>query len=124
MPGLAARQGQKIDTTLNTVAPGTDFQGDMRRIPHYCPLNSYNHAAPVSFNSAFVMGIALNLLFDGVPDSIVADAVQRIVHVGMRAGGADDAFLQAATEQLHERVGISHVTLSVVRVPFTPGCDR
>ena len=36
--------------------------------------------------------------------------------------GADDAFLQAATEQLHDRFDISHVTLQAVRVPFTTSC--
>ena len=40
----------------------------------------------------------------------------------MVQGHADDAFLQQATEQLHERFEIEHVTLQVMRVPFTTAC--
>lgn len=43
-------------------------------------------------------------------------------HLVMPQGHADDAFLKSATEQLHERFDIEHVTIQVVRVPFTPGC--
>ena len=43
-------------------------------------------------------------------------------HLVMPEGQADDAFLQHATTQLHERFRIEHVTLQVVRVPFTRGC--
>ena len=34
----------------------------------------------------------------------------------------DDAFLQHATRQLYDRFEIEHVTIQVVRVPFTPPC--
>lgn len=43
-------------------------------------------------------------------------------HLVMPEVQADDAFLQDATEELHDRFGIEHVTLQVVRVPFTPPC--
>ena len=44
-------------------------------------------------------------------------------HLVMPDGGADDAFLQAATEQLRQRFDITHVTLQTVRVPFTEPCQ-
>ena len=37
-------------------------------------------------------------------------------------GHADDTFLKSATDQLHDRFEIDHVTIQVVRVPFTPAC--
>ena len=43
-------------------------------------------------------------------------------HLVMPQGQADDAFLKDATERLHDRFGIEHVTLQVVRVPFTAPC--
>jgi cobalt-zinc-cadmium efflux system protein len=43
-------------------------------------------------------------------------------HLVMPEGQADDTFLQRATAQLHEHFEIGHVTLQVVRVPFTRGC--
>jgi cobalt-zinc-cadmium efflux system protein len=91
---------------------------------------------------------SLHLLFDGVPDSVDPHAVQDCLlalpgvtrvhdlhiwatgtshitltaHLVMPQGHADDAFLQDATEQLHEKFGIRHVTLQVMRVPFTQAC--
>lgn len=91
---------------------------------------------------------SLHLLFDGVPDSVDLVAVQHLLeslpgvarvhdlhvwamgsaeiamtaHLVMPQGGADDAFLQDATTQLHDRFGIEHVTLQVVRAPFTRAC--
>lgn len=91
---------------------------------------------------------SLHLLFDGVPDSVDLPAVQALLaglpgvarvhdlHVWamgttdialtaqlvMPDGGADDAFLQQATEALHHRFEITHVTLQAVRQPFTAGC--
>jgi len=43
-------------------------------------------------------------------------------HLVMPAGGAHDAFLQDATQQLHDRFGIEHATLQPVRVPFARPC--
>jgi cobalt-zinc-cadmium efflux system protein len=40
----------------------------------------------------------------------------------MPQGHVDDAFLQDATHQMHDRFEITHVTLQVVRVPFTDSC--
>jgi cobalt-zinc-cadmium efflux system protein len=91
---------------------------------------------------------SLHLLFDGVPDGVDLAAVQTLLeaqpgvdrvhdlhvwamgtseiamtaHLVMPQGQADDAFLQAATRQLHEQFKIDHVTLQVVRVPFTKPC--
>ncbi len=91
---------------------------------------------------------SLHLLFDGVPESVDLHAVQALLealpgvarvhdlhvwamgtseiamtaHLVMPESRADDAFLQHATEQLHVRFGIEHVTLQVVRVPFTTPC--
>jgi len=91
---------------------------------------------------------SLHLLFDGVPDSIDLRAVQAwletlpgvaqvhdlhvwamgtsqialTAHLVMPQAPADDAFLQAATTQLNDIFGIEHVTLQVVRAPFTKPC--
>ncbi len=91
---------------------------------------------------------SLHLLFDGVPDHVDLGAVQALLeslpgvarvhdlhvwamgtaeiamtaHLVMPGGQADDAFLQDATQRLHDRFDIDHVTLQVVRVPFTSPC--
>ena len=91
---------------------------------------------------------SVHLLFDGVPDSVDVAAVRErllglggvaevhdlhvwamgtseiamTAHLVMPEGQADDAFLQQATAQLHDHFGIEHVTLQVMRVPFTVPC--
>ncbi len=91
---------------------------------------------------------SLHLLFDGVPESVDLRAVQALLeslpgvdrvhdlhvwamgtseiamtaHLVMPQGQADDAFLEHATDELHEHFEIAHVTIQVVRVPFTPPC--
>jgi len=91
---------------------------------------------------------SLHLLFDGVPESVDLRAVQALLeglpgvarvhdlhvwamgtseiamtaHLVMPDGQADDAFLEQATHELHEHFEIEHVTLQVVRVPFTRPC--
>ncbi len=91
---------------------------------------------------------SLHLLFDGVPEGVDVHAVQALLealpgvarvhdlhvwamgtsqvaltaHLVMPDIHADDAFLQTATELLHDRFDIEHVTLQVVRVPFTVPC--
>lgn len=91
---------------------------------------------------------SLHLLFDGVPENVDLRAVQTLLealpgvarvhdlhvwamgtseialtaHLVMPEGQAGDAFLRHATEQLHDRFEIEHVTLQVVQVPFTAGC--
>jgi cobalt-zinc-cadmium efflux system protein len=91
---------------------------------------------------------SLHLLFDGVPEGVDLHAVQALLeslpgvervhdlhvwamgtsqtamtaHLVMPQGQADDAFLKHATDELHEHFQIEHVTIQVVRVPFTPAC--
>lgn len=92
---------------------------------------------------------SLHLLFDGVPDGIDLVAVRSCLlalpgvdsvhdlhvwamgtsevaltaHLVMPSGPPDDAFLQHATQQLHDCCDIDHVTLQTVRVPFTTPCS-
>jgi hypothetical protein len=40
----------------------------------------------------------------------------------MPEGNTDDAFLVHATDQLHAHFEITHVTLQVVKTPFTQSC--
>jgi cobalt-zinc-cadmium efflux system protein len=91
---------------------------------------------------------SLHLLFDGVPEGVDLHAVQALLeslpgvervhdlhvwamgtsqialtaHLVMPQGHADDAFLKHATDELHAHFEIEHVTIQVVRVPFTPPC--
>lgn len=91
---------------------------------------------------------SLHLLFDGVPDSVDPHAVRDFLarlpgvtrvhdlhiwatgttqttltaHLVMPQGHADDAFLKHATDQLHERFEITHVTLQVMRESFSAAC--
>jgi cobalt-zinc-cadmium efflux system protein len=91
---------------------------------------------------------SLHLLFDGVPEHVDLAAVQRLLeslpgvervhdlhvwatgsthtaltaHLVMPQGHGGDAFLQQATQALQQRFAIGHVTLQVVRMPFTPPC--
>jgi len=92
---------------------------------------------------------SLHLMFDGVPDGIDLVAVRSCLlalpgvervhdlhvwamgtadvaltaHLVMPSGPPDDAFLQHATQQLHDCCDIDHVTLQTVRVPFTTPCS-
>ena len=91
---------------------------------------------------------SVHLLFDGVPDSVDLKAVQALLeslpgvarvhdlhvwamgtseiamtaHLVMPEGPAGDAFLANATQQLHDRFEIEHVTIQVMQVPFTKPC--
>jgi cobalt-zinc-cadmium efflux system protein len=91
---------------------------------------------------------SLHMLFDGVPQGIdllaVRDCLAALTGVArvhdlhiwamgtsqvaltaqlvMPQGQADDAFLAEATRQMHDRFEITHVTLQVMKVPFTPPC--
>lgn len=91
---------------------------------------------------------SLHLLFDGVPDSVDPQAVHTCLaalpgvtrvhdlhiwamgssqvaltaHLVMPHGQADDAFLQHATDVLHARFEITHVTLQVMKQAFTTPC--
>lgn len=92
---------------------------------------------------------SLHLLFDGVPEHIDLNAVRQMLldlagvsevhdlHVWaigtsqnaltaqlvMTPMPDDDAFLQEATQRLHARFHIEHVTLQLVRKPFGPACS-
>jgi len=92
---------------------------------------------------------SLHLLFDGVPDAVDPLAVRTellalpgvtevhdlhvwamgtaqvalTAHLVVPAGHPGDDFLREATSRLHDRHGIDHVTLQVVRVPFGHPCD-
>lgn len=92
---------------------------------------------------------SLHMLFDGVPQGIdllaVRDCLAALpgvarvhdLHVWamgtsqvaltaqlvMPQGQADDAFLADATRQMHDHFEITHVTLQVMKVPFTPPCS-
>jgi cobalt-zinc-cadmium efflux system protein len=91
---------------------------------------------------------SLHLLFDGVPDSVDPQAVHDYLlglpgvsrvhdlhiwamdtsqvaltaHLVMPDNPPDDAFLKAATDGLHDRFEIVHVTLQGMQVPFTEPC--
>ena len=91
---------------------------------------------------------SVHLLFDGVPEGVDLLAVRALLaglpgvaqvsdlhvwamgtsetaltaHLVMPEGGGDDVFLAHATEALHERFEIRHVTLQVTRAPLGNGC--
>jgi cobalt-zinc-cadmium efflux system protein len=93
---------------------------------------------------------SLHMLFDGVPEHIDPQAVHDCLaalpgvsrvhdlhiwamgtsdvamtaHLVMPHGHADDAFLRQATEQLHDRFEITHVTLQVMQEAFTVPCGE
>lgn len=113
------------------------------------PVVSLAIAAVILIGTFGLFKRSLHLLFDGVPDSVDPLAVRALLtalpgvsrvydlHIWamgtsqialtaqlvMPLGQQDDAFLRDATEQLHDRFDIAHVTLQVVRTPFTPACD-
>jgi cobalt-zinc-cadmium efflux system protein len=112
------------------------------------PVVSLIIAAVIVWGTWSLFRQSLHLLFDGVPDSVDLHAVQALLealpgvarvhdlhvwamgtaeiamtaHLVMPDCQADDAFLQRATAQLHERFHIEHVTLQVMRVPFSRAC--
>lgn len=112
------------------------------------PVVSLLIAAVIVAGSWSLFKQSVHLLFDGVPEGIDLHAVHTLLqgmpgvtrvhdlhvwamgtsdialsaHLVMPQGHADDAFLQQATEALHHRFGIEHVTIQVVRVPFTTPC--
>ncbi len=112
------------------------------------PVASLLIAAVILVSTWSLFRQSLHLLFDGVPESVDLLAVQALLeslpgvarvhdlhvwamgtseiamtaHLVMPQGHADDAFLKSATDQLHERFDIDHVTIQVVRVPFTAPC--
>jgi cobalt-zinc-cadmium efflux system protein len=112
------------------------------------PVVSLLIAAIIVFGTWGLFKQSLHLLFDGVPDGVDLREVHALLeslpgvdrvhdlhvwamgtaeiamtaHLVMPGAPADDAFLQDATQRLHERFDIGHVTLQAVRVPFTAPC--
>jgi cobalt-zinc-cadmium efflux system protein len=112
------------------------------------PVASLLIAAVILVGTWSLFRQSLHLLFDGVPEGVDLHAVQALLeslpgvarvhdlhvwamgtseiamtaHLVMPQGDADDAFLKHATDELHEHFKIEHVTIQVVRVPFTPPC--
>lgn len=92
---------------------------------------------------------SLHMLFDGVPFEVDPDAARQYLeslpgvgevrdlhiwamstsqialtaHLVMPAGHPDDAFLQQATQGLHDRFEIKHVTLQVTRALLGQPCE-
>jgi hypothetical protein len=62
------------------------------------------------FNRAFAIGIVLNLLFDDVPDSGDPVAVR------------DYLSSVPGVSRVHDLFEITHVTIQVVKRPFTVSC--
>lgn len=112
------------------------------------PVVSLGIAAVILWGTWDLFKQSLHMLFDGVPAHIDPKAVHDSLatlpgvtqvhdlhiwamgtahvaltaHLVMPQGQADDAFLHAATELMHDRFEITHVTLQVVKAPFTPSC--
>ena len=112
------------------------------------PVVSLLIAAVIVWGTWSLFRQSLHLLFDGVPEHVDLHAVQSLLqglpgvarvhdlhvwamgtsetaltaHLVMPQGGGDDAFLQHATDELHEHFEIRHVTLQVVREAFCEGC--
>jgi cobalt-zinc-cadmium efflux system protein len=112
------------------------------------PVVSLLIAGVILVGTADLFKQSLHMLFDGVPDSVDPQAVQACLaalpgvtrvhdlhiwamgtsqialtaHLVMPQGHADDAFLKHATDQLHERFEITHVTLQVMQQAFTTPC--
>jgi cobalt-zinc-cadmium efflux system protein len=112
------------------------------------PVVSLLIAAIIVFGTWSLFKQSLHLLFDGVPNGVDLRQVQALLeglpgvdrvhdlhvwamgtaeiamtaHLVMPDGQADDAFLQDATQRLHDRFDIDHVTLQVARVPLTSPC--
>jgi cobalt-zinc-cadmium efflux system protein len=113
------------------------------------PAASLIIAAVIVWGTWSLFRQSLHLLFDGVPEGVDLHAVQALLeslpgvsrvhdlhvwamgtseialtaHLVMPEGQADDAFLQHATDRLHDGFEIRHVTLQVMRVPFTTPCS-
>ena len=112
------------------------------------PVASLVIAAVILIGTWGLFKQSLHLLFDGVPDSVDTRAVHDCLlalpgvsrvhdlhiwamgtshialtaHLVMPQGHANDAFLQDATHQLHDRFDITHVTLQVMQNPTMPAC--
>ncbi|MEO8119809.1 MAG: cation diffusion facilitator family transporter, partial [Rhodoferax sp.] len=112
------------------------------------PVVSLAIAAVILIGTWSLFRQSLHMLFDGVPERIDPQAVQDCLaalpgvarvhdlhiwamgtsqvaltaHLVMPHRQADDAFLKRATDQLHARFEITHVTLQVMKDAFTTPC--
>ncbi|OPF64804.1 cation diffusion facilitator family transporter [Hydrogenophaga sp. H7] len=112
------------------------------------PVVSLLIAAVILWGTWSLFRQSLHLLFDGVPDSVDPQAVHDYLaslpgvscvhdlhiwamdtsqvamtaHLVMPDSHPDDAFLKAATDGLHDRFEITHVTLQGMQVRFTQPC--
>ena len=112
------------------------------------PVASLLIAAVILLGTWGLFKQSLHMLFDGVPESVNPSAVQDYLaalpgvnrvhdlHIWamgtsdiamttvlvMPEGHADDAFLENITEHMHELFEITHVTIQVVKRPFTTPC--
>jgi cobalt-zinc-cadmium efflux system protein len=112
------------------------------------PVVSLAIAAVILWGTWDLLKQSIHLLFDGVPAHIDPQAVHDrlaalpgvtqvhdlhiwaigtsqvalTAHLVMPEGNTDDAFLTQATDELHAHFEITHVTLQVVKAPFTPSC--
>ena len=106
-------------------------------------------AAVIVWGTWSLLRQSLHLMFDGVPEGVALHEVEATLralpgvakvhdlhvwatgttqvaltaHLVMPEGPPDDALLERATRELHARFGIGHVTLQVVRKPFTRACS-
>jgi cobalt-zinc-cadmium efflux system protein len=113
------------------------------------PVASLGIAVVIVIGSWGLLRQSLHLLFDGVPEQLNLDDVRAALqalpgvtqvhdlhvwatgtrdlaltaHLVMPAGHPGDALLRQATQQMHDRFHIGHVTLQVVRAPFTEACS-
>jgi cobalt-zinc-cadmium efflux system protein len=113
------------------------------------PVVSLLIAAVIVWGTWSLFRQSLHLLFDGVPEGLDLRQVRALLeslpgvagvhdlhvwamgttevaltaHLEMPDGGGDDSFLRDASERLHARFEIGHVTLQVVREPFCQACD-
>jgi cobalt-zinc-cadmium efflux system protein len=113
------------------------------------PVVSLLIAAVIVWGTWSLLRQSLHLLFDGVPEGLELREVRALLeslpgvagvhdlhvwamgtteialtaHLVMPDGGGDDDFLRRASQALHERFEIAHVTLQVVREPFCRACE-
>lgn len=112
------------------------------------PVASLGIAGVILWGTWDLFKQSLHMLFDGVPDSVDPQAVQDCLlalpgvagvhdlhiwatgtshitltaHLVMPQGHPDDEFLKDASAQMHEKFEITHVTLQVMKVPFSVPC--